>query len=153
MTNEPRALSPAEDAAHVFVSESRFRVRYAETDQMGVVYYANYYIWMEVGRADYCRQRGFAYRDMEERYDAYLVVAESKCRYKAAAHYDEEILVRTWIRRLQRRTAQFAYEIFEAQSGKLLATGETTHVVTNRQGRPTSFPEEYLQILEAGHSR
>lgn len=148
MTNEHRVLSPAEDAARVFVSESRFRVRYAETDQMGVVYYANYYVWMEIGRTDYCRQLGFAYREMEERHGAFLVVAESTCRYKAAARYDDEILVRTWIQRFQRRTAKFAYEILHAESGKLLATGETTHVVTNRHGHPTSFPEEYRRLLE-----
>jgi len=78
-----------------YVCESRFRVRYAETDQMGMVYYANYLIWMEVGRSDYCRQCGFSYRDLEREEKAYLAVAEANCRYRAPARYDDEILVET----------------------------------------------------------
>src|SRR5215831_10495378 len=105
------------------VIETKFRVRYAETDQMGVVYYANYYIWMEVGRNEYCRECGFRYRELEEEHSAYLVVAESQCRYKAPAKYDDEIIVRTWITALHRRTARFAYEILRSD-GLLLAVGE-----------------------------
>ena len=74
-------------------TESRFRVRYAETDQMGMAYYANYLVWMEVGRSDYCRECGFSYRDLERSEQAFLTVAEASCRYLTAARYDDEILV------------------------------------------------------------
>jgi YbgC/YbaW family acyl-CoA thioester hydrolase len=83
-------------------SETRFRVRYAETDKMGVVYYANYFVWMEVGRTDYCKTVGFNYREME-RDDANMAVADASCRYIAPARYDDEILVRTSIEKLNRR--------------------------------------------------
>ena len=76
-------------------TDTTLRVRYAETDQMGIVYYANYFVWFEIGRTDVCRQHGFAYKDMEKEDGLYIMVAESRCRYKAPAHYDDEILLRT----------------------------------------------------------
>ena len=84
--------------------EVTIRVRYAETDRMGVVYHANYLVWFEIGRTEFCRARGFAYKDMEENDRAFLVVAESYCRYKAPAHYDDELVVRTHITELRRRS-------------------------------------------------
>lgn len=78
-------------------AEVRFRVRYAETDQMGVVYYANYLVWMEVGRVELCRACGFNYREMEEQAGVFLAVAEATCRYASPARYDDEVTVRTWI--------------------------------------------------------
>src|SRR5215475_4470900 len=93
------------------VSKSRFRVRYAETDQMGMVYYANYLVWMEVGRSDFCRQRGFSYREMESEAQAYMAVAEAACRYIAPARYDDEIVVETEMTRLNRRVVEFSYKI------------------------------------------
>src|SRR5579863_2716707 len=78
------------------------RVRYAETDQMGVVYHANYLIWFEIGRTDYCRKHGFAYREMEKQDGLYIMVAEARCRYKAPARYDDEILVRTSLKEMRR---------------------------------------------------
>ncbi|HZS48138.1 MAG TPA: thioesterase family protein [Blastocatellia bacterium] len=128
------------------VVETSFRVRYAETDQMGIVYYANYYIWMEVGRNEYCRQCGFSYRELEEQHKAYLVVAESQCRYRAPAKYDDEVVVRTWVTSLHRRTARFAYEI-QRSDGTSLAVGETLHVLIDTDGHPVSFPPYYLELL------
>src|SRR5205814_9512964 len=93
------------------VTESRLRVRYAETDQMGMVYYANYLIWMEVGRSDFCRESGFSYRDLEREEQAFLTVAEANCRYVAPAKYDDEILVETEITRLKSRVVEFSYRI------------------------------------------
>jgi acyl-CoA thioester hydrolase len=78
-------------------TETRLRVRYAETDQMGVVYYANHYIWMEVARVELCKARGFNYRDMEQEDGIFMAVAESACRYRAPAHFDDEIIVKSWI--------------------------------------------------------
>ena len=94
-----------------------FRVRYAETDQMGVVYYANYLIWMEVGRADYCRTSGIRYRDMEQNDGILLAVVEAHCRYLCPARYDEEIAVKTWIGNANRRMVEFQYEICERADG------------------------------------
>ena len=129
--------------------ETLVRVRYSETDKMGIVYYANYLVWFEIGRTDYCRARGFSYRDMEENEDAFLVVAEAYCRYKAAAYYDDELIVRTHITELRKRSLRFGYEIVRASNGQVVAEGETGHVVTDSSGRVRSFPEGYAQRLLA----
>jgi len=130
-----------------YVCESRFRVRYAETDQMGMVYYANYLIWMEVGRSDYCRECGFSYRDLEREEKAYLAVAEANCRYRAPARYDDEILVETEITRLDRRMLEFSYRI--KNGATLLAEGRTLHVVISPDGKPKSMPQRYLELLKS----
>ncbi len=127
-----------------------FRVRYAETDQMGVVYYANYFIWFEVGRTDYCRQKGFAYRDMEKEDGLCIIVAETRCRYKAPAHYDDEIEVRTCLRQVRPRVIVFGYEIYRQATDELLAEGETVHVITDLEGRPRALPEKYRDLFLAG---
>ena len=129
--------------------ETLLRVRYSETDKMGIVYYANYLIWFEIGRAEYCRARGFSYRDMETNDDAFLVVAESYCRYKAPAFYDDELLIRTHITEMRRRSLRFGYEILRVSDGQIIAEGETGHVVTDAEGRVRSFPEGYSQRLMA----
>ena len=127
--------------------EALLRVRYAETDKMGVVYHANYLIWFEIGRTEFCRARGFSYRDMEESENAFLVVAESYCRYKAPAYYDDELIIRTHITELRKRSLRFGYEILRAATGQVVAEGETGHVVTDSNGRVRSFPEGYAQRL------
>lgn len=126
--------------------ETLIRVRYAETDKMGIVYYANYLVWFEIGRTEYCRARGFSYLDMETD-DAFLVVAESYCRYKAPAYYDDELLVRTHITELRRRSLRFGYEIIRVSDGQIISEGETGHVVTDSAGRVRSFPDGYAQRL------
>jgi acyl-CoA thioester hydrolase len=127
-------------------SEARVRVRYAETDQMGVAYYANYLVWFEVGRNQYCHDCGFSYRDMERETGLFLIVAESYCRYKTPARYDDELVVRTAIKELTRRTIKFVYEI-ERSDGAAVAAGETLHVLTNAEGRPSSLPDRYRDLL------
>jgi acyl-CoA thioester hydrolase len=128
------------------LAESRARVRYAETDQMGVAYYANYFVWFEVGRSQYCNDCGFSYRDMERETGLFLIVAEASCRYKNPARYEDELIIRTRIVELTRRTLRFAYEIAR-EDGTAVATGETLHVLINGEGRPSSFPEKYLTLL------
>ena len=128
-------------------AESRVKVRYAETDQMGVAYYANYFIWFEVGRSQYCNDCGFSYRDMERETGLFLIVAEANCRYKTPARYEDELIIRTCIAELTRRTLRFSYEI-EREDGMAIATGETLHVLINAEGRPSSFPAEYLSLLK-----
>jgi acyl-CoA thioester hydrolase len=126
--------------------ETRFRVRYAETDKMGVVYYANYFVWMEIGRTDYCKSIGFSYRDMEAE-DANMAVADASCRYIAPALYDDEILVRTTVDRLSRRLVTFLYSIHNGATGKLLAEGKTVHITVGKDGRTCSIPERYFALM------
>ena len=130
-------------------TSTALRVRYAETDQMGVVYYANYFVWFEIGRTDFCRQHGFAYRDMERQDGLYIIVAEARCRYKAPARYDDEILVRTCVRSVRKRVVVFEYEVYRQINDELLAEGETVHVITDRDGRPRSLPDKYRDLLLA----
>lgn len=141
--------SPAPEDVFGIWHETILRVRYSETDKMGIVYYANYLVWFEIGRAEYCRARGFSYRDLEENEDSFLVVAESYCRYKAPAYYDDELIVRTHITELRRRSLRFGYEIVRAGDGQVVAEGETGHVVTDSNGRVRSFPEAYAKRLLA----
>ena len=131
------------------VAESKVKVRYAETDQMGVAYYANYFVWFEVGRSQFCNDCGFSYRDMERETGLFMIVAEAGCRYKTPARYEDDLIIRTRITELTRRTLRFNYEIIRAD-GTLLATGETLHVLINSDGRPSSFPEKYLSMLQGG---
>jgi len=139
----------ADDALFDDWHETSVRVRYAETDRMGVVYHANYLVWFEIGRTEFCRARGFAYRDMEENDHAYLVVAESYCRYKAPAYYDDDLLVRTHVTELRRRSVRFGYEIVRLSDAQVIAEGETGHVVTDPNGRVISLPESYRAALSA----
>jgi acyl-CoA thioester hydrolase len=130
-----------------YISESRLRVRYAETDQMGMVYYANYLIWMELGRTDFCRGCGFTYRDLEREEKTYLTVAEASCRYHAPARYDDEIVIETEMARAKSRLLEFSYRIKRA--GTLLAEGRTLHVVIGPDGKPRSMPQRYLELLKS----
>jgi acyl-CoA thioester hydrolase len=114
---------------------------------MGVVYYANYFVWFEIGRTDFCRQRGFAYRDMEKEDGLCIIVAEARCRYKAPARYDDEIEVRTCLKAVRRRVLVFVYEIYRQADEELLAEGETVHVITDMRGRPRALPEKYRELF------
>jgi acyl-CoA thioester hydrolase len=129
--------------------EALLRVRYAETDKMGMVYHANYLVWFEIGRTEFCRARGFSYRDMEENENSFLVVAESYCRYKAPAYYDDVLSVRTHITELRRRSLRFGYEIVREADGVVIAEGETGHVVTDANGRVRSMPSGFAEMLLA----
>jgi acyl-CoA thioester hydrolase len=137
-----------EDGVGAFVAESKVRVRYAETDQMGVAYYANYLVWFEVGRSQYCNDRGFSYRDMERETGLFMIVAEAHCRYRTPARYEDELLVRTRVLELSRRTLRFGYEIAR-DDGAAIATGETLHVLITKEGRLSSMPEKYLSLLRS----
>jgi len=119
------------------------RVRYAETDQMGIVYHSNYLIWMEVGRVEYCRSKGILYRDMEADEGILLVVAEANCRYTSPALFDEEVLIRTRIAEATPRIVRFEYEMNSAADSRKLAHGFTKHVFCNRDRRATKLPEKY----------
>ena len=124
-----------------------FRVRYAETDKMGIVYHANYLVWLEIGRTELLRQRGFVYRELEEQYDCHIVVANVSCTYRAPARYDDLITVRTGVKSVRSRVVIFDYEVFH-EDGRRLATAETTHVVTDHLGKPRVLPDPYRRALE-----
>ena len=131
------------------VNETRLRVRYAETDQMGVVYHSNHFIWFEVGRVELLRQLGFSYRDMETDDNRFIAVAEAKCRYRAPARYDEEVVVRTQLLNVRESAVHFGYELRRAQDGSLLAEGETTHIVTDAAMKIAALPEKYLKVFRS----
>jgi len=135
--------SPTRAASH----ETRFRVRYAETDQMGVVYHANYLVWMEIGRVELVRSLGISYKELEEREGLCLAVVEASCRYRAPARYDQEIAVETRIASSSPRRIEFAYRIRSIEAGKLLAEGSTRHMWLNREWRPARLPETYHAAL------
>lgn len=132
------------------VSQTRIRVRYAETDQMGVVYYANFFIWFEIGRVELLRQLGFQYKEMEIDDDCHIPVVEANCRYKSPARYDDELLLETTVLALRRTVIKFGYRLFrlENQALTLLAEGETTHVTVNRSMRKVRLPQKYVSVLE-----
>ena len=129
------------------------RVRYAETDQMGVVYYANYLVWFEVGRTDLLRSAGWSYREMELD-GVSLPVIEAHCTYRESAKYDDEIEVRTSGAMLSKVRVEFTYEVVRAADQALLARGSTVHASLDRAGRPCRMPERVRHLLaEADRSR
>ena len=127
--------------------ETEVRVRYVETDQMGIVHNANYLVWFEVGRSELCRDKGFSYKQMEDEENALMVVAESYCRYKSPAHYEDVLTVRTKIGAIRSRSLRFFYEIHRASDGTLIAEGETHHLVTDRDHKVRTLPEVYKKRL------
>lgn len=133
--------------------DATVRVRYAETDQMGVVYHANHFVWFEVGRVELLRQLGFSYRDMEREDDCFIAVVDAQCRYKAPVHYDDEVLVRTHLKQVREKVIRFGYELRKAETGELLAEGETTHIVANARMKTRALPEKYLRVFRAAIGR
>jgi acyl-CoA thioester hydrolase len=129
------------------VCESRLRVRYAETDQMGVVYHANHFIWFEIGRVELMRQLGFVYRDMEREHGCFIPVVDARCRYKAPARYDDEIIVRTHLKNVRESVIHFGYELVRASNGELLAEGETTHMILDAKMKAASLPANILKVF------
>jgi len=129
------------------VCESRLRVRYAETDQMGVVYHANHFIWFEIGRVELMRQLGFTYRDMERDHECFIPVVDARCRYKAPARYDDEIIVRTHLKNVRESVIHFGYELLRASDGELLAEGETTHMVIDAKMKAATLPPAFLKTF------
>jgi acyl-CoA thioester hydrolase len=126
------------------VHEARVRVRYAETDQMGVAYHANYFVWMEVGRVEFWRAAGVCYRELEEQEGILLTVAETQCRHVYPARYDDEVVIETSVTKAHPRMVVFHYQLKRGADGRLLATGETKHVFCDRDLQPRKLPAKYL---------
>ena len=133
---------PKRNADMDFV-ETEVNVRYAETDQMGIVYYANYLVWFEVGRVAWSKAKGFHYADMESKENRFMIVAEASCRYKSPAHFEDDIIVRTALGKATDRVIRYRYEILKKSSRQILATGETAHVIIDRDFKPARLPKHY----------
>ena len=145
---------PLQETAQPKVYEARLRVRYAETDQMGVVYHSNFIIWFEVGRVEMMRELGFTYSEMEQQEGTRLAVAEVRCRYKAPAHYDDLIVIRTRLLNVRDSLLHFAYEVLRDEDGAVLAEGETVHMVLDSGFNRARLSSRYLPsfLKAAGRS-
>jgi acyl-CoA thioester hydrolase len=129
------------------IVETTLRVRYAETDAMGVVYHANYLVWFEVGRGEYFRALGRDYAEWEEQ-SYYLPVSEAYARYHAPAHFGELITIQTWLEGTRSRSVRLGYLVQEQAGQQRLATGWTKHICMDREGRARRLPKDMLQVLE-----
>lgn len=124
-----------------------FRVRYQETDQMGVVYYANYLVWFEVGRSEYCRAIGLPYTEYEEA-GIFLPVLEANSKYKSSVKYDDAVLMRTAISEIGKTKIRFSYRVYHKKTGRLAAEGFTLHAFVNEKMRPRRVPEAFVEHIE-----
>jgi acyl-CoA thioester hydrolase len=131
-----------------FVAETSLRVRYAETDAMGIVHHASYIVYLELGRTDYARQRGSDYASFE-RSGFYLAVTEVNARYIKAAHYDDLLTVRCWIDEMKSRALAFGYEIVNAENGDRHVTGQTRHICITHDGRVAAIPAQWREWGDA----
>lgn len=129
--------------------ETTLRVRYAETDRMGVVYHSNFVIWFEVGRVELLRQLGFEYSSMEKEDNCHIPVVDLRVRFKAPALYDDEIVIRTRLANARQSLLHFTYEVLRAADQTLLATGETMHIIVDENFQRRALPEKYLQAFSA----
>ena len=129
------------------IKETTFRVRFAETDQMGVVHHSNYVVYFEVGRIEFTRQAGAPYADLEAQGFS-LAVSEVNIRYITAAHFDQVIAVRTWLEDARSRTVAFGYEIVDAVSRELLATGRVKLICIDRKGQVRRIPARWLEVMQ-----
>ena len=129
-------------------TEAKLRVRYAETDRMGVVYHSNFIVWFEVGRVEMLRAMGYRYRDLEREFDCHFAVVDVRCRYKAPAYYDDEIVVRTTLKNVRGSLMHFTYEIKRVDDDELLAEGESTHIVVNSKFEKTTLPEHLQRAFQ-----
>jgi acyl-CoA thioester hydrolase len=133
--------------AAVRYAESRVRVRYKETDQMGIAHHSNYLVWFEIGRTDLCRETGYSYAAIEAR-GYLLVVTEITCRYRTPFRYDDEVLIRTRVAEAASRAMKFGYELFDGTGAELRASGFSSHLWLNRDSRrPTRADAEVMRAF------
>jgi acyl-CoA thioester hydrolase len=128
--------------------ETTTRVRYQETDRMGVVYYGNFFTWFELGRTDFFRQLGFRYRDLEDKEGCLILVVEACCRYRSPARYDDELLIRTRLKSVRGPIVKFTYEIVRVDNQAAVAEGDTTHLVCDANMKVMNLPEKYRTAFD-----
>ena len=138
-------MSDLEQMLELGYAETRVRVRYAETDQMGVVYHANYLIWFEVGRVEFIRQAGLHYAAMEREEGALIAVVEARARYKAPALYDDELAIRTSLVAVRGSIVRFRYTVQRVGEEAVLCEGETVHMVVGRDMKRRAMPAKYAK--------
>jgi acyl-CoA thioester hydrolase len=131
------------------VCRTSLRVRYAETDQMGVVYHSNYLVWFEIGRVEFMREHGLSYKEMELEEGCMIAVVEAVARYRAPARYDEELLVETELKSARGTVIRFEYRVVRPEDGVLLCEGHTVHVVVDRNMKRRRLPARYAALLAA----
>ncbi|HEV8263506.1 MAG TPA: thioesterase family protein [Gemmatimonadales bacterium] len=129
------------------ISAVQHRVNYSETDQMGFVYHANYFIWLDMARTEHMRERGVSYKELEGQ-GVYLAVTDARIRYRQPARYDDLLRVRCWVRDLASRRVTFGYAVDRAETGELLATAETSLIALNAQHTLSRIPEHVCDLLE-----
>ena len=125
--------------------ETEVRVRYADTDQMSVAHHANYLVWFEVGRTEFCRARGFTYKQMEDA-GIILMVLDVDVHFRGKAKYDDLLIIRTRIDSIKSRTISFEYQILKKESKKLIVYGKSRHISLNKKGEPRKIPERFLSL-------
>lgn len=135
------------EIAEKTVGEARVRVRYAETDQMGVVYHSNYLIWFEVGRVEFIRQLGLDYKSMEREEGCGIAVVDAHLRYRAPARYDDELIIETSLLAARGPVIRFGYKVLRATDRLLLCEGETVHVVVDKDMKKCALPERYARCF------
>ncbi|MBV7274869.1 acyl-CoA thioesterase [Clostridiaceae bacterium UIB06] len=129
----------------MYISESKLKVRYVETDQMGIVHHSNYYPWFEVGRSDFIMESGITYSQMEEK-GVLLPLVESYCKYNEGAKYEDDIIVKTFIESISPVKVIFNYDIIRERDGKLLAKGKTTHAFVDKNFKIVNLKKKYTDI-------
>jgi len=139
-------MTPGQTPGQTKSGASRVRVRYAETDKMGVVYYANYFVWFEVARADLLRSLGWSYREME-RAGVALPVIEAHCEYHRSLYYDDLVDVRAEGRLLSGIRMEFTYEVVRCEDAMTAASGRTVHAAVGAGGKPCRLPAEIRQVF------
>ena len=127
---------------------TEIRVIYADTDQMGVVYYANYFIWLEIARTEFLRSQGVDYKSIEKEKKLALPVVEAYCKYKAPARYDDVVVIKTKVSQVKSSTLRFDYELLNKQTNELLVEAYTTHVFIGRNRKPVRIAQEIMSVLE-----
>ena len=130
--------------------EYETRVRYAETDRMGISYYANYFVWFEAARTEYFRALGFVYSEFEKQ-GVFLPVAEAQCRYIGPSSYDDLLTIRTVVSQIRQSSIRFEYQVLKNKDTKPIATGYTIHVFSNRNLKPIRIPEILKSKVELTH--
>ena len=131
------------------VCRTPLRVRYAETDQLGVVYHSNYLVWFEIGREEFMREHGLSYKEMELEEGCMIAVVEAMARYRAPARYDEELVVETELQSARGAVIRFEYRVVRAEDSVLLCEGHTVHVVVDRNMKRRRLPARYAALLAA----
>lgn len=128
------------------IHTTEVKVRYAETDKMGIVYYANYLVWFEVARTEYLLEEGLDYRDVE-REGLFMAVVESHCVYRSPARYGESVVIESWPSDVKNSSLKFNYRVLRKKDGALLAEGTTTHVLIDKDVKPRKIPEKIRALL------